>query len=176
MAGHGLITSIGPVMQLAFVPNDFETALLHWTQKMGVGPFFWIKHADLENTRFLGEKSDLDFGVALSYWGDIQIELIVQHNDAPSIYKTAPYARSGLHHICVLTDDIAEARSITRKSGAEIVFEADVPGGGAVFYADLEGEEGLIEMLQTSPGSNDIFDMMKKTALRWNGKDPLRTL
>ena len=169
-----LISKIGPVMQLAFVPDDFDAALHHWTRTMGVGPFFWIEHAGLQNLTFRGAPSDADFGLALGYWGDIQIELIKQHNDAPSIYRTAPYAHTGLHHVCLLTDDIDDARRAAETSGADIVVTADVPGGGAVFYADPGGAEGLVEVLKPAPGGLDFFESMKHAAANWDGNDPLR--
>ena len=30
------ISAIGPVMQIAFVPADFDAAIAHWTKVMGV--------------------------------------------------------------------------------------------------------------------------------------------
>ncbi|MEM6851525.1 MAG: VOC family protein [Pseudomonadota bacterium] len=174
MSASSLIASIGPVMQLAFVPEDFDAAITHWTKVMGVGPFFWIEQAGLRNARFEGRASDVDFGLAIAYWGDVQIELIKQHNDAPSIYRSAPYARAGLHHMCVLTDDIGKSRSAAEGVGATFPLEADAPGGGAVFYADCGGDQGLIEVLQPAPGSLGFFDMMKETAKGWDGADPVR--
>ncbi|MEL7130357.1 MAG: VOC family protein [Pseudomonadota bacterium] len=176
MAKADLIASIGPVIQLAFVPEDFDAALKHWTETMGVGPFFWIEHAGLINTTFEGHPSDVDFGLALAYWGDTQIELIKQHNTAPSIYTTAPYATSGLHHVCLLTDDIADARAKADASGARRVVEADVPGSGAVFYAETRPGEPLVEVLQPSPGSDGLFDLIKSAAVDWDGSDPFRPL
>lgn len=168
------VSSIGPIIQMAFVPEDFDAAIKHWTETMGVGPFFWIEHAGLENMKFNGESSDVDFGIAIGYWGDVQIELIKQHNNSPSIYNSAPYATDGLHHVCLMTDDILLAKSICVDAGGKIIFEADVPGGGAVFYADMGGSEGLVEVLQGAPGSGGLFDMMKAAAADWDGRDPFR--
>ena len=33
------LAKLGEVMQIAFVPEDFEGAMRFWTQVMGVGPF-----------------------------------------------------------------------------------------------------------------------------------------
>jgi methylmalonyl-CoA/ethylmalonyl-CoA epimerase len=43
--GKKLIGSLGEVMQLAFVPSDLDAALNHWLNRMGVGPFFRLEHA-----------------------------------------------------------------------------------------------------------------------------------
>lgn len=175
MAGAHLISAIGPVMQLAFVPRDFDAALKHWTETMGVGPFFWIEDPGLQNAMFDGAPSEADFGVAIGYWGDLQVELIRQRNDAPSIYTSQPWAGSGgLHHVCLLTDDIITAAETAEAAGARLIFTADVPGGGSVFYAETGGAEGLVEVLEPSPGGLDFFEMMKAAARDWDGHDPLR--
>lgn len=81
------IARIGEVMQLAFVPADFDAALAHWL-KVGAGPFFALDHVKLDEVRYRGQPAEIDFSMVLGYWGDLQIELIRQHNAAPSIYKT----------------------------------------------------------------------------------------
>lgn len=173
---NSLLTSIGPIVQLAFVPDDFDAAVNHWTTVMGVGPFYWIEHAGLENQRFNGTPSDVDFGLALGYWGDIQVELIKQHNDSPSIYNTAPYTSAGLHHVCLMTNDINASRDIAIEAGGKMAFEADVPGGGGVFYADMGSAGGLVEVLQAAPGADGLFDMIKQASVGWDGSDPFRKL
>jgi hypothetical protein len=106
------ISAIGKPMQIAFVPEDFDAALRHWTEALGVGPFFVMEDIVLEDGRFLGEPSNCRFTIALAQWGDVQIELIRQDNDAPSIYR-GDYRPAGgaMHHVCLLTDDIAAARA-----------------------------------------------------------------
>lgn len=163
-------------MQLAFVPDDFDAAIKYWTQVMGVGPFLMIEHAGLENMKFNGENGDVDFGLALAYWGDIQIELIKQNNNSPSIYNSKPYASKGLHHVCLLTDDVQRSKEIAISAGAKMAFEADVPGGGGVFYADFGGAEGLVEVLQPAPGADGLFAMLKDAGRNWDGKDPFLSL
>lgn len=169
------ISAIGPVMQIAFVPADFDAAIAHWTGTMGVGPFFLIENIALEGMRYLGKPSDCIFSIALAYWGEIQIELIRQENDAPSIYRRCE--GGGLHHICVLTDDIETARGIAEAAGASILVEAKVGEDGAVLYVDTGGGPGtIVEILQPASGSDALFAMIKEASIGWDGNDRLRTL
>jgi len=169
------ISTIGPVMQIAFVPSDFDAAIAHWTTVMGVGPFFLIENIALERMRYLGRPSDCVFTIALAYWGDMQIELIRQENDAPSIYQGCE--GGALHHTCVLTDDIEAARSIALKAGATILVEAQVGEDGAVLYVDRGGGPGtIVEILQPASGSDDLFAMIKNANVAWDGSDPVRKL
>lgn len=172
------IAGLGEVMQLAFVPADFDAALRHWTETMGAGPFFALEHVALEDLKYRGRPSDIDFSMALGYWGDIQIELIRQHNDAPSIYKAwRDEGREGLHHVCILTDDMDEARAVAAAAGAEVVQEGRLAGGGSVIYVDPGGGSGgLVEILQRTEGGQALFAMMREAARGWDGSAPLRRL
>ena len=171
------VAALGPIMQLSYCPADYEAALAHWVS-LGAGPFFEMHHVQLEDVKFRGEPSAIDFSMALGYWGDIQIELIRQHNAAPSIYKVwRDEGREGLHHVCILVDDMGLARKSCAEAGAAVVQEARVPGGGEVIYVDTGGGPGtMVEILKPAPGGRDFFAMMREAARTWDGADPLRRL
>ena len=40
MSRTNSLTALGEVMQLAYVPADFDGALKFWIETMGAGPFF----------------------------------------------------------------------------------------------------------------------------------------
>jgi methylmalonyl-CoA/ethylmalonyl-CoA epimerase len=177
MPRTGTLASLGNVMQLAFVPSDFDAALDHWTGVMGAGPFFLLPDVALPGGLYRGEPSDPVFTMALGYWGDMQIELIRPENEAPSIYRGDYGVTDRLHHVCILVDSIDEARTRCRDLGIEIVFEAPVGDNGGVIYADPgTGPGNLVELLQPQPGTTDLFAMMREAAQGWDGRDPLRTL
>jgi hypothetical protein len=177
-APPALIAQLGAVMQIAFVPADFDAALRHWTETMGVGPFFRLDHVQLLNTRHEGEPVEIDFSIAISYWGDLQVELVQQHNDAPSIYKRwRDEGRDGLHHVCIVVDDLAEARAVCAAAGARVAQEAEVAGGGAVIYVDTgAGPGGLVEIIQLPQSTLDGFAWMREQCRQWDGSDPVRPL
>lgn len=172
------IAGLGEVMQLAFVPADFDAALRYWTETVGAGPFFALDHVQLEAVKVDGAPAQIDFSLALGYWGDIQIELIRQHNDAPSIYKSwRDEGREGLHHVCILVEDMDQARAVCAAAGARVRQEGKVPGGGEVIYVDPGGGPGsLVEILKPAPGGRDFFAMMRDAARDWDGQNPLRRL
>ncbi len=170
------IADIGPVMQIAFVPDDFDAALRHWTEVMGVGPFFLLEKISLERMRYKGKPSDISFTIALAYWGDIQVELIRQESEGASIYVDMPNG-GAMHHVCLLTDDIEKAKAIAAEAGAELLVEAKVGADGAVIYVDTKGYPGgIVEVLQPASGSEGLFAMMRGAARGWDGSDPIRKL
>jgi len=169
------ISSIGPVMQIAFVPADFDAALAHWTGVMGVGPFFLFENMQLADSRYLGAPNACVFSIALAYWGDVQIELIRQENDAPSIYRDA--RGPGLHHTCVLTADLAAARATAESLGGTVLVEGHVAPDGGVIYVDMgAGPGSIVEILQPASGMTDLFAMIHAASRDWDGTDPLRRL
>lgn len=173
----GGFARLGEIMQLAFVPSDFDAAVEHWTETMGAGPFFLLENVSLVEPRYRGEASAPVFTMAIGYWGALQIELIRQENVAPSIYGGEYGVRDRLHHVCVLVDSIDEARAVCSASGAEVVQEGRVAAGGAVIYVDPgTGPGNLVELLQPSPGTRELFAMMRDAHAGWDGSEPLRRL
>lgn len=176
MAKANGIAALGEVMQLAFVPADFDAAIKHWTEVMGVGPFFLIESIHLDGMKYRGAPTDAVFSIALAYWGDMQIELIRPENDAPSVYKGEYAAGEGLHHVCILVDDIAEARNVCDAQDAEIMIEGKF-GASEVIYVDPgKGPGSLIEILQQDKDGPDLFGMIKAASVDWDGSDPIRSL
>lgn len=169
------ISAIGPVMQFAFVPKDFDAAVRHWTETMGVGPFYLIENNFLEDGKYLSDPYHCVFSIAIAYWGDMQIELVRQENDAPSIYRGAE--GEALHHTCILTDDIVEARRIAEEAGAKVLVEGKVGADGHVLYVDTGGGPGtIVEILQSATGTDGLFAMIKAASVGWDGSAPLRKL
>jgi catechol 2,3-dioxygenase-like lactoylglutathione lyase family enzyme len=169
------LSAIGPVMQIAFVPDDFDAAIAHWTAVMGAGPFFLIDNIKLPESLYLGQPNECIFSIAIGYWRDMQVELIRQENDAPSIYTGAE--GKGLHHICILTDDIASARATAEAAGAKILVEGRVDPDGGVLYVDTGGGPGsIVEILQPATGTLGLFEMIKAASQDWNGSEPVRRL
>lgn len=170
------IAGLGEVMQLSFLPRDFEGALRFWTEVVGAGPFFVIDHVKFESLSFRGQPCDIDVAVAIGYWGDIQIELAHQHNDAPSIYLPwQQEGREGLHHLCILVGDLEMARETCARAGAAIVQEGTMPKArGSFLYAQMKESEPLVEIIQPSGALLRAFAVMREAARGWDGSDPVR--
>ena len=170
------IAALGEIMQLAYVPDDFDAAVKHWTETMGVGPFFLMEGIHLEGMKYKGEATDAVFDLALAYWGDLQIELIRPRDNHPSIYTGEYGAVDGLHHVCILVDDIDDAYRVCAAQGAEIVIEGSL-GDSRVIYVDPgQGPGSLVEILQQGEGGPGLFAMIKQAGEDWDGSEPLRKL
>ena len=96
----------GAVCQNGYVVRDIRAAMDHWVNVMGVGPWYYIDRVKTDYFRHRGQDSAMEMSVALANSGDLQIELIQQRNDAPSMYKEfLDSGREGLQHMSYWTRD-----------------------------------------------------------------------
>jgi Glyoxalase/Bleomycin resistance protein/Dioxygenase superfamily len=89
------------IMQNSWVVRDIEVTMRQWLRTAGVGPFFVVKDITLEDQIYRGKPAakSIDVTFALAQAGDIQIELVQQHNDVRSAYRdTVPAGHCAFHH------------------------------------------------------------------------------
>ena len=77
----------GPMRQVGIVVRDIDKAMRHWVEVCGVGPWFYAERLPIDEFRYRGRRYDIEMSVALANSGDVQLELIQQRNDVPSLYR-----------------------------------------------------------------------------------------
>ena len=170
------IAGLGDIVQLAFMWRDFEAGLRFWSGTMGAGPFFVIDHVEFGEVRYRGAPAELDLAVGIGYWGDLQIELVHQHNDAPSIFHDwQEDGREGLHHVGILVGDIAIAERVCADAGASVLLEGTMSGSrGRFFYARTAESAPFLEVIEPAGKLLKGFEYMRETARNWDGEQPIR--
>lgn len=166
---------LGPIMQSGYVVADWRVAAEHWATRLGVGPFFAMEHVEFDECFYRGEPVNIDMTVAIAYTGDYQIELVQQHNDAPSIYADfLQHAPEGLQHVGMLTDDLDKT---LRQNGLENkkIQWGTTAAGQRFAYVDTCLHEGtMLEVIETNQAMLEAFEHMRKTAANWDGTRPIR--
>ncbi|MDJ0699875.1 MAG: VOC family protein [Woeseiaceae bacterium] len=167
--------TLGPIMQNGFVVRDWREAAMHWADKLGVGPFFVLEHVEFDVCRYRGEQTDIDMTVAIAYTGGYQIELVQQHNDAPSIYtEFLENNEPGLQHVGIVVDDLDAALDGNRLRD-RIVQEGRTAAGQRFAYVDTILHNGtMIELIEADDAMRKSFAYMEKAAADWDGSDPVR--
>lgn len=167
----------GPVMQLGFVVPDLELAIEHWIRKVGIGPFYVLSHVQFAEAIYRGKPTGADISVGLAQWGEVQVELIQQFNDAPSIYRDFPYRdRGGLQHVGVMTASVADDLARLRPLGVEAVQGGSTANGIRFAYVSTDYYPGaMIELIEHGP-IDEFFAMVRKSAQDWDGSNPVRRL
>ena len=169
---------LGEIRQLGFVVNDIEAAMAQWTKTIGVGPFFYFKNAPIENFIYKGKPSPVELSAALAYSGNLQIELIHQTNDAPSIYLDfLKNGHQGLHHFAYWMEDATKYLESYHDDGFELVQSGTAGGEGYFYYLENEKHPGIIiELSEVKGGKADFYNYIASEAANWDGKDPIRRM
>jgi catechol 2,3-dioxygenase-like lactoylglutathione lyase family enzyme len=165
------------VFQNSYVVPDIDAALQRWTSKLGVGPFYIYRHLDLGPVTYRGEPARLDASFALAQAGDIEIELIQQHDDAPSAYRDV-YAldQGGFHHVGAWVEDFDAVKAAYERMGYPAVTTGGAPDiGGRFAYMDTRADLGvMVELVEQRQDLLDFQAMLSRAAADWDGSEPVR--
>lgn len=167
----------GKVCQNGYVVRDIEAALKHWTDVLGIGPFFYIDRVKCDWFTYRGKPSPVEMSIALANTGDLQIELIQQRNDAPSMYLDFLNAgREGLQHMSYWTANYQADYDRALAAGYKVGHEGQIGGEqGRFVYFDTETHPGtVIEMSDISGAKGKFFAHIRRAAESWDGTDPIR--
>jgi len=167
----------GPIRQNGYVVKDIRAAMDHWAKAMGVGPWFYFERVKVDYFRHRGNPSDVHLSIALANSGDLQIELIQQWNDAPSMYKEFLDAgREGLQHVAYWTKDYQAVYDHALAAGYTVGQEGQIGGEqGRFAYFDTEAHPGtVVELSDISGPKGKYFEFVRETSFGWDGSDPVR--
>ena len=119
------LSAPGHPFQYAWHVPDLDKAIDHWTNVVGVGPFF-INEVDsktMEGFQYRGGDGNLKMRVAWGQSKEGQIELIEVNSTEPNVYHDLiPKDRVGFHHIGIWSDDYfadksAAYRTVPKRHG-----------------------------------------------------------
>lgn len=169
----------GEIRQNGYVVKDIEAAMAHWTEALGVGPFLYFEDVPLEEFTYMGQPSDAKVSIALANSGPLQIELIQQRNDAPSMYKDFLDAGcEGLQHVAYWTESFDQELDRLLGLGYTVGQSGRIGGetGRFVYFATEQHPGTVIELSDISGVKGQFFAFIRETAATWDGSEPIRTL
>jgi len=168
--------TFGEIAQIGYVVRDIRAAMDHWV-RLGVGPWFYFDRVKFDYFRFRGADSPLEMSVALANSGAMQLELIQQRNDAPSMYREFLDAgREGAQHVAYWTRDFQALYDRALSLGYTVGQEGAIGGPqGRFAYLDTERFPGtVIEISDVSGPKGNTFRRIREIAAAWDGLDPVR--
>jgi hypothetical protein len=169
-----------PVFQYAYYVNDLEAAAMRWVKLFGAGPFFRVFHHTVSVDergyfRYRGDTTESDVSYAFAYCGPVQIQLIQQHDDKPSIYtEMFKKGQEGFHHVGILSAEFERDKRDFLEEGLDLAVEmwavADV-----VYFNAVKQIGCFVEIHGDNPDIREVFRRWKEAHDGWDGKtDPLR--
>ena len=164
--------------QLGFVVSDLLAAAGRWAAVHGVGPFHVLPPLDSPCT-YRGAETGVKVQIAVAQAGPVQIELIQQHCDRPSVFRElAGHGPSGFHQVCTVTPDYEGKKAYYEGLGYELASEIVGPGGQKAAYLDTLADFGFFtEVVALAPLFLDQLTAISRTCAEWDGvTDPVRLL
>ncbi len=162
--------------QLGFLVDDLIEAAERWAKVFGVGPFSVLPRVTTECT-YRGARTAQDVQIAAAQAGPVQIELVHQFDDRPSVYRGVfPDGGNGLHQLCTVTNDYDAKKAQFAQLGYELTGEIEARGH-RVAYVDTVADFGFYtEIVQNNPGFLSQLSRLSRDCEGWDGRDPVRIL
>jgi hypothetical protein len=163
--------------QLGHVVDDIVTAARRWSSTFGIGPFHVLPVVDQQLAHADGDVRTVRIQVGVAQAGPVQIELIQQHCDTPSLYRDwSKNGASAFHQVATVTTDYVAKLAHFESLG----YEAAAQSLGASFrvaYVDTVAAFGFYtEIVEFTPRFLEQLDAISRACATWDGADPVRFL
>lgn len=175
MLGFGRPTCT--VMQTCYVVPDLAKAIDYHVRTLNVGPFFVLPHRTAPDRVYRGAIAPTEVSLAMAFAGNMQIELIEQHDEAPSLFREAIERHGyGFHHFGIAHQDVAGVLPKYLGEGFEVVGRSPVPTGGEVVFLEPPdpSQPGYLELLPATAEMDERFTRFWRASVDWDGFDPIR--
>jgi hypothetical protein len=162
--------------QLGFVVDDLLSAAARWARVYAVGPFHVLPPVEVPCT-YRGRESGIAMQIAVAQAGPVQIELIEQQCDRPSVFRDLfAKSQSGFHQLCTVAPDYERKKAHFLDLGYELASEI-IANGSRVAYFDTRDDFGFFtEVVDDAPGFLEQLGKIAQTCAEWDGTDPVRLL
>jgi catechol 2,3-dioxygenase-like lactoylglutathione lyase family enzyme len=174
----------GAIRQLGIVAHDADAAMHYWTETLGVGPFFVLRSIQFAEFYYRGcPSASPTVTLCFAQSGALQIEIIQQHDAAPSAYRDfLATGREGPQHVAAWfagRADYNKAYHRLSTQGLNVVHQGK--GAGADFcFAYFSRGEGLYPQIEISealqPAQTGFIARVSQAAQDWDGSHPVRSI
>ena len=159
------------IIQNAYVVNDLQEAMTNWKNLYGIGPFILSEHVQVDNLTYRGSPAELDFSAAFVQSGELNIELIEQHDDNMSAFRDM-YKRGeqGLHHIAIIANQFNEDVARFESAGYPVATQFTTGQDSGIAFIDTRPLLGhMIELYQNASAIMGLYSMVRDAAAKWDG-------
>jgi Glyoxalase/Bleomycin resistance protein/Dioxygenase superfamily len=163
----------GSIIQHAYTVDDIDEGMRLYTERLRIGPWFLIGPFVPAKGVYRGAETKMNLSLAVAFSGPAMVELIEQHDDAPSVYQEAKKARGGhgFHHWAIGACDFDAAAARHRALGYEAAFSDISPRGVRVVYFDTTRDlPGMLEIIEMTADAEEQYRTMYQAAQDWDGK------
>lgn len=166
----------GPIRQIGYVVTDLEWAMQSWVE-LGVAPWFVIRGLPMR-ALYRGEPCETTLSLALSNSGDLQVELIQQEDDTPSIFtEFVASGGPGYHQLAYWTEDFNATMDAVAEAGWPVVWSGGEGFGVRFAYVEPPNSPAtIVEISELTDATVASSAFIRDAAASWDGSDPIREL
>lgn len=165
----------GVVRQIGYVVTDLDAVIEGWVA-MGIGPWFVMRGLQ-QNVTYRGEPCSVTLSLAWANSGDMQIELINQTDDTPSIYtEFLEIHGEGFNQLCWWTDDFDATMAAVADAGWPVVWAGGEDQGQRYAYVEPPTGAAIAEITARTDALVGMAELVRSAAVDWDGRDPIRSL
>ncbi|ODQ95968.1 VOC family protein [Mycolicibacterium holsaticum] len=166
----------GPVRQIGYVVTDLDRALASWLE-LGVGPWF-VRRGLTLTASYRGEPCQITQSLAMANSGDLQVELIQQEDQTPSVFTEFLAARGeGFHQIAYWAEDFDATMQAVSAAGWPVVWSGGEDVGTRFAYVEPPNcPASVVEIMELTEITAGMAEFVRDAATDWDGSDPIRAL
>jgi hypothetical protein len=161
------------IIQFAYTVDDIQTGMHRYTELLQIGPWFLIGPFVPAKGLYRGAVTKMSISLAVAFAGEAMVELIEQHDQAPSVYQETLKARGGhgFHHWAIGARDFQTTVAEFKSRGYEEAFSDISPRGVRVVYFDTTRDlPGMLEVIEMTADVEEQYRRMYQAAQDWDGR------
>jgi Glyoxalase/Bleomycin resistance protein/Dioxygenase superfamily len=166
----------GPIRQIGYVVTDLDHALANWVE-LGVGPWLVIRGLPM-HALYRGEPCETTLSLALSNSGELQVELIQQQDNTPSIFTEFLASKGpGYHQLAYWTEDFDTTMKAVHDAGWPVVWSGGEGFGVRFAYVEPPNSTAtIVEISELTDAQAASAKFIRDAAANWDGSDPIREM
>jgi hypothetical protein len=166
----------GAPFQVAYTVDDMPAAVARYTEHLKVRPWFTLDYRASSRARYRGQPTSLHCSIVRGFVGNINVELILQLDDGPSVYReTIARQGHGFHHWGIGSVDFDRDVEHYRSLGYEVALYDVGPLGNRLAYMDTTRDmPGMVEITEMTEHQENFLQRMQAASVNFDGKDLVR--
>jgi catechol 2,3-dioxygenase-like lactoylglutathione lyase family enzyme len=162
----------GPIRQIGYVVRDLRAAIDD-ALALGIGPWFTMLDLPQEGMVYRGAPCAPVLSIGFANSGDLQVELIQQVDDSPSIYREFLDAgREGFQQLAWWVDDFAAFEARADAAGWQAVYGGDAAGSRFEYYETAGALATIVEVMELTDATKWMASTVRDAAAAWDPMDP----
>ncbi len=169
----------GQITQIAFATRDLAATMQYYSEHLGVGPWFVIPPARFTSATYRDRPCAAQVHVAFANANGMEIELVHQLDDTPSIwrdYLEGRPERERFHHTCLRTDIYESDHARLLAQGYAVAMAGETTRGRFAYLEHADSPETFLELLESTPSRQAMYAHVLLHAQDWDGRDAVRPM